>query len=354
MKTITPIIFILFALSVSCGKENAPFVRVPLDGDTKQTLNLSDIVSEMNVIKLETTDLSLINIRRFRRAIFNQDYILIAQTDKVFLFDGKGKFLRTIGKKGNGPGEYQFIAATSFDFQKGLIYIQSAKHLLCYDINGKFIESFYIEEKMPKDIYFNADKHCMLAETRTSEKGKPVRNLWLYQFDAAFNKVDSVLYRSISSGMALWTQPYTDSFTQLDNQLHLYCFEGDEEALFRDTLYRIADKQLMPALKLDIKNAEASNGERTLYLLNIYRSSRYVFAVCYRSYEEQKNWFYCYDTKEKKAYFQGGGFTDDIYQTGEPAAIRVLQTDANCIYYLSPDKEDDEANYQLCFGRLKD
>ncbi|MFW5804797.1 MAG: 6-bladed beta-propeller, partial [bacterium] len=68
-------------------------------------LNLSSIADDIITVALETTeDCSLGAIRETR---ITDQYILVRDDfQQVFLFTIDGKFIREVGKKGKGPGEY--------------------------------------------------------------------------------------------------------------------------------------------------------------------------------------------------------------------------------------------------------
>jgi hypothetical protein len=340
--------FLVITAFLSCSKKESALIQVPFDG-TAHPLKLSEIVENSRIIKLETTDSSLININYFRRAFFNDDYVVIAQIDKVFLFDGQGNFLRTIGRRGQGPGEFTSINATSVDFKNERIYLSSPTTLLCYDMDGNFIEGKKINA-YSKDICLRENQLWMMAETVTQSSTENIhfRNLYVFKIDSELNKTDSIHYRSVATQM-VWVNPFTDSFLQLDGQMTVYCYEGDYEGFTRDTLTILNNDRLMPFMKLDMSNASKIGSDGAPHLMNIYRSKRYAFAVCFK----EQTWFYCYDTKEHKSYFQENGFTDDLYNVNELVLIRASQTDTNCIYYLTPDSSKEEANYMLVIGILK-
>jgi hypothetical protein len=349
MKAFTSIFLALLCFSTvpSCSNgQTGSLVRVPFDADANAPLNLSEIVKETRTITLETTDSSLINPQRFRRALVSDDYIVIAQLDNVFLFDGQGKFLHSIGRVGQGPGEYQRgIANVSVDFHRRLIYLLCSNNLICYNIDGKYLKSIPIKG-LSRDIYADKDNLWTLMENINEQTRK--RELTFFKLNTDLHVTDSIHYRSVTT-RALVSSPLAEGFTHLGDKLYTYYFEGEEEPIFRDTLSRIENNRIIPTMKLEMRNAEDIRGNHTVSLINIYRSDRYAFATCLKD----GRWFYCYDTKEGKAYFQKGGFTDDLSGSEEPAAIRPLQTDANCIYYLTPDPNDEEANHLLTIATLK-
>ncbi len=68
--------------------------------------------------------------------------------ERLFVFDKAGKFLRTIGMRGNGSGEYLQMGA--FFIADGRVYILDAikKNLLCYDMSGRYLHSLSADDSV--------------------------------------------------------------------------------------------------------------------------------------------------------------------------------------------------------------
>ncbi len=54
------------------------------------------------------------------------------------LFDNKGKFIKQIGNRSRGPGEYQYVVESGI-LNDSILAIQSLHDLIYYRINGTFI-----------------------------------------------------------------------------------------------------------------------------------------------------------------------------------------------------------------------
>lgn len=70
-------------------------------------------------------------------------YIIDRQDHVIKVFDSYGKFIRTIGSKGSGPGEFQLIG--NIDVTKDgklLVTGEIARRTSFFDSSGKFIKSF--------------------------------------------------------------------------------------------------------------------------------------------------------------------------------------------------------------------
>jgi hypothetical protein len=105
-------------------------------------------VKNCSVVRLETNDNSLIG--EINKIYVTDERIYVLDSDKakaLLVFDREGKYLMTIGSRGNGPGEYYTIDDFYIDEEKRQISIFDANYrrILFYDWNGAYTgnHSFY-------------------------------------------------------------------------------------------------------------------------------------------------------------------------------------------------------------------
>jgi len=71
-------------------------------------------------------------------------YVADAQATQIKVFDSKGIFLRLIGRKGQGPGEFTGIHSIQITAKNELMLYDNWQHKLVYfSLTGKFIRSLY-------------------------------------------------------------------------------------------------------------------------------------------------------------------------------------------------------------------
>lgn len=101
-------------------------------------LHLSEIADSVSYVAIQTDSTCLVGAHdRFQ---LTRDNIIIFG-EKCLLFNRDGVFVRTIGKKGKGPGEYaSSFGGFVFDNE---VYIPNEKNLLVYDLNGNFTKTIY-------------------------------------------------------------------------------------------------------------------------------------------------------------------------------------------------------------------
>ncbi len=145
MKRKITLILLIISVLYSCTREN----KANLDNleiyplrEKKREIKLNQLFSNFDFISLETTDEAIIG--NISKLIFNDDNIFIldnSQAKKIFIFNTNGKFIRTIGKIGKGPGEYTNIEDFTIDKATGNIVILAYPSMvLIYNTEGAFIK----------------------------------------------------------------------------------------------------------------------------------------------------------------------------------------------------------------------
>ena len=102
-------------------------------------LKLSYIVERPKLILFEDSPESLFG---FWRCAISDNYIgLCTPNNKFQLFDHNGKYIRSIGNTGHGPGEYINIYGACIDEKNGFVYLSDmmTRRLSKYTIDGEFV-----------------------------------------------------------------------------------------------------------------------------------------------------------------------------------------------------------------------
>lgn len=143
-------IILAFVMCISCGSYNTATMyadadTISIDGATRcDSLIFSDFFKAPKVVLLETKPECVVqNIRSLE--IYKEDiYILDDRANKLYVFDGNGKFKRTISSAGRGHGEYMKLADFSIDRTKEIIYLldEATDEILKFSLNDyKFLSS---------------------------------------------------------------------------------------------------------------------------------------------------------------------------------------------------------------------
>lgn len=357
-------IFILICIALnSCNrKENSNILTIPVDITKISPFHLSEISIEIQPIKLELTKHSL--VAQAGRILYDGNYILLQnrKPQSILLFEKTGKFVRQIGTVGQGPKEYTNIIDIAADFKNKQVFVLSQHKLICYNFNGNFITESNIQSpNNPQNLSFVNNNLFLIGRNfrEVLNNGNNLSCSSLYKINNQLQLIDSIELIRVLNPQMIWAQHwYGDHITHYSDNTYQYEFEFNPEPSLRDTLFQLEGMKRIPHIRLDFHtNGVDKNGERTLYLLNIYRSSRYIFAI-YGLTLENKYYYFCYDTKTKKGYVMENGYTDDIHHSEITVNIRPLIQDTNKFYYLVTDTDNDsnleEPNPTLYIGKLKE
>lgn len=83
------------------------------------SLKLDDVLDDIKLIRLETTEHSLLS---YFSGYVGEKHIIAMDRNRVLLFSADGKYNRTIAKRGKGPGEFTQIDAWDVDDNEQFLY----------------------------------------------------------------------------------------------------------------------------------------------------------------------------------------------------------------------------------------
>ncbi len=181
-------LWILAAGLMACGGEKVPegLPTVDLTDLSRTTeLNLSEVVSDVEYVKLETNDSCLIGARPL--FCVTDEYIFaLAARDQIFRFSRKdGRFLGEIGSAGQGPEDYSRpTSVLPVDEEARTVAANLANGLVLYSFEGKFLERIIRPEgsqcleyvKIAPDTYagyqFNSEEKMLFFDKAGNVKAR--------------------------------------------------------------------------------------------------------------------------------------------------------------------------------------
>jgi len=98
-------------------------------------------------------------------------YILDGKAAKIQRYDKDGKHLQTIGKKGQGPGEFQWPFNIYIHPHTHLIYVQDSLQSKIFDPSGKFLRAALLRD-YPSAFLVDNNGNFWIIARRLSEKGE--------------------------------------------------------------------------------------------------------------------------------------------------------------------------------------
>ena len=335
----------------ACQTQTGTLEVVPINMHENSQVRLSEIAGEIKKVSLELTDESLIAF--IQRVIYNGDrlYILESKTQKVLVFDSQGKYVRQIGSRGQGPGEYVGINDIAYNDSENTIAIASSLKIGCYNVDGRFLHE--CQAHYAECIYF----HDGYLNIFSSKLGVPVENGFLnqttlYRMDNKCNVTDSTIVKSILLDKIVGTTfPLRDYVSQVNSQTFVYYPVLTPEPIVRDTLYELKENTMIPFLKLRFSDdgATSSTGNKTKSLTNIWRSERFIFA---HYQNKDGNFCFMHDLKTGRNANMKDGLVDDIHHTG---TVNIRPLGDNYFYYIvNPEPPDfnEEPNPDIYIGKF--
>ena len=259
-----PLSFIFVSLLLSCSgkqQQQQEVVAQPVDNiirladaiDNQREVNLSEVVDSITYIPLETVQECL--IRNTAWFNYSPPYIICSRG----VFDLNGKFVRTIGRIGQGPGEDPTLYMGSI-FSNGHFYSYGHK-LIEYNEDGKFSGN-------ELQILTNTQKETDIPK-KTGTIG------WIDDWAPAgrylsiYNQPDTVytVDRTFNILSAQRVIPPSIPKVQLNNVGYsgikrAFTCNSDSTLFYNyynDTIFRVTENGLQPRWTIDLKDYKISN-----------------------------------------------------------------------------------------------
>jgi hypothetical protein len=169
------ILIILTTLLISCKNEIqnknelnntfAELVTIELNKTIENKTAFPVIINSIKSIVLETNESSLLVSVNKIRTTKDHLYLLDRSGRRVLMFDYSGNFIRVIGSKGHGPGEFPDI----FDFDldeienKIWIYTPAKSSMITYDLLGNYLSEQRLNFGVYRFAYLNDDKFAFFV-----------------------------------------------------------------------------------------------------------------------------------------------------------------------------------------------
>lgn len=248
-RKIVRLVIILLLFSLSCSKQRkietpkwlgkieyenrVKVVKNPNEAVYGElTLDLEEDLSigneeDKNYIFYRVRDIELDNQRNI--------YVLDAGNYRIQKFDKSGNYLQTIGRKGQGPGEFETPYSFFIDFQNNL-YISEGRKIQIFKNSGKYIRSIPLTSRIYDffiDSQGNIIAHSFLSDGEFSQnvilkfdsKGKIIEKM------AEFLDVKSVLRKDSRGSSFSFTYyhryNYWLQFLPISDQIFAYAYPSE-------------------------------------------------------------------------------------------------------------------------------
>jgi len=349
------VVFLMIALaSFSCAKEKQTLTE--LDFSSQITSNptktsITDIAQSLDFIQLETSDSILIG-NRISHILMHNNFLFVVHGNKCSQFDISGKFIRDIGRRGQGPGEYIYILEISI--QDNLLYmLDEAGRLFCYNMDGVLVNNI----RLPKNYssVFPENDHTFIGFQANISGGE---KYLLTYFDDKGMLTDSIynMNQMKPSGKLVTIYSKEGCFFYGDNDKTYF------KELVNDTIFEVtAEHKLEPRVKLNWGNSVVNLIDRMTDPNNFLSKEK----VCPTEVFESKSFLFvkilfqqqnsiCYLDKTTNTC-SNVVFTYTSKQQGNEEktfAPLSISTDLKCL--LAYEQSDGEENPIVVIARLKE
>ena len=116
---------------------------------------------------------------------FNTDqegnfYVTDWDNHRIQKYNPEGKYLLTIGREGQGPGEFQSLSVARFDKDKNL-YVSDSRNsrISFFDKHGQFLRQTFMQE-IPDNLYINSKNLFVGMKSSQSQEGNVQKMTYIY------------------------------------------------------------------------------------------------------------------------------------------------------------------------------
>jgi hypothetical protein len=304
---------------------------------------ISEIADRVEYIELKTPE-DVIITKIWDVKQIDKFLIIRARLD-VYLFHTNGQFIRQVGSRGQGPGEYLVPGEIEIDRKKKEIVISDTQKLLFFDLDGNFLRSKIIMDIEDFGIFDSILWTGEVIYSANRQKYKAVA-VSLQDPEDTLACIPNALYGIIKSDKTGATNfPLTKLFYHKNDSLF---FKGDES---NDTIWRLSGAHAEPYVFIDMgkykmpveferwvsDEAYRRNRDKYWCVPSAVEDGRYFFLLSQNRGSTKANTilnYIVYDKKQKKGFSvkdsKGIGLTDDILG-GPPVWARWISDE----YYIN-------------------
>jgi hypothetical protein len=309
-----------------------PVVKIRRPSGKLPMLKLSEMADDIRYVKLETHDNALLESCRVFRSD-SSPYMFLLYKMQIYKFDSAGKFIKRIGRSGQGPGEFT-PHHVDVDFRKKLIYVfpgsPGNEHdcILKLDFDGNILERIKNElVYYPTGMALFGSELIFLNDPVSTENTKRNKGgyMQLYLFHPDSNRIGSYLPNP-------WLEDLKDkNFTvvshagkemlAIDNDVAYYKF------ILNDTIYKISDGEIKPLLIMDTEknfkledyldrrfDVKMLNGKMRIQKVKAFKNHLIFWFMFVKDFRNQEyETFLClYDLKTGKLSYHNYSVLNDL------------------------------------------
>ncbi|MGM9758668.1 MAG: 6-bladed beta-propeller [Parabacteroides sp.] len=217
--------------------------------ETERTVKLSELVDTIEYLELKTPeDLIITNIHGVKPV---EDFLLVAARLVLYKFTSNGLYVTTIGKRGQGPGEYKSMLDFDVDYGNREILVSDCHNLYHYDFDGKYL---YMN-KGTEFCYFAFQDSLIWACNHASDPLPPNRYAVISRNGDTLRTYPNPIYGmlGVEGGLRSYNSTRQRSFYRHDGKLYT---KGQMD---EDTIYQVNGTERIPYLVCNMGSLHLPN-----------------------------------------------------------------------------------------------
>lgn len=287
-------LLLLFSTLFSCQSYVDKTVTYTTDlSKPKSHLSLSSFVKDIHSVKLQLTPPYFFGVVD-EVVLRNNNYFVVDKRQNiVFRFTKDGTFLNTIGKRGQGPGEYAYMSNFFTNDSIAFVCDIGARTIYKFSFDGEFLKTVKIPHSLVfDDITVLPNGHFLCHRLSDDENG---RGIWtMDQFGG--KKKTIIEYKGGSPYMhSDWNTLYTNSDGQIQAYNpadgSYYQINSTDDTAVKTMRLNCNRKMLVD---LECSNSEMLNTkEKCAYCPFTIDGENYILSLWFMFPENQVAWTIC-------------------------------------------------------------
>ena len=203
MKQSVKLVWVIIALSVfifaSVHEESQWKGKIEYEDGVKVIKNPSeplygeiefDLEEDLSIGNEEDENYAFYNFARVTADSDGNIYVLDRENCRIQKFDENGIYLQSIGRKGQGPGEFERPWGICFDSQRN-IYVREMREIDIFDANGKYIRTVIPQDSFGPYFGITKDGNVIAHNQSFRAGGKMAEEVVL--FDGEGKKIKTIV-----------------------------------------------------------------------------------------------------------------------------------------------------------------
>lgn len=327
-------------LLIGCSSGDSPIEAETLTVDQRDELpsvHFSNLISEdLEIVPLENFDRegnpiyfrSINRLAYFNREFFILDYL---SNQNILVFEIDGKYNRSIGFRGDGPGGYK--QPMDFHLSEEEIEVLDFGKVLSYDLEGNYIDSRKTSIFMAHGFEKLVNGYAFIGAGRdtdnlilTNDQLEFENSFFPYHTRALNLMMINPLYKNFQ-GKTIYRRHLNDTI------FHVVNFEKPKPYIYIDFKQKKSNINELLASE-NIEQAVLLAEKKHCIIMSFYETENYKFLI-FSLEGERWNYIHSESTKESKLFRQSN-LIDEV--TFDPNAMPIGVIGNKFVFKARPDR----------------